>query len=656
MFKTVYLDCNKTNSNIKNEDNSQWTTELKQELYLPPGTQISLQNSFINQKGVTGQSIELENDIDEEINYFYYSVEGPDIVPRIEESATSYPFQHAFFEINLSDLTNAAPVDMINRLSNVAVNGRSEEPLILYDFNTVSKTISPKIGTSRVKIPRGIYGISQIADIITNNINNNQDGLVPKNEIEQQFKSKEFDETFISKNNNSTLVRIDVVDTINSATITDPAGGNLFIQPSLHKTIIDDVKNNNDSSNIPVWTGNLSNSKYARTPRKTFTTGVLHGDDSQYRVFSYGRFIGADNLNISFNSEKSAFEISNLHTDYRFPSIDQYYNLQELKGKIGFHLRKLNGQALTDIGEALASNADKIRKFKSALQKPLSRRGGIIVHNWGYKTAISESKFDNTVSNNASKFMTFKDFFKTTDEAKKAWSKTLWSRLGFSYEQLNDSSYFEDISFYDQPTSTNLGGSTTNNLPDKTIIQDISAQINNSHIVSSKQATTSINSGDVEVFDLFDSALILSDPSGSRGPDGNNAVNIGSYNGSFLSQCTMLAVESEPQSITAISLPTLSTRGYYLITSDIIDEYSDIVKSGSPLSLLGVVPKSSLSNQDFIATQSEITQTVSQAKNINSIKIKVLNPDLTNPSLDPNSSVILKLDIPIPQIRPAQKK
>ena len=106
---------------------------------------------------------------------------------------------------------------------------------------------------------------------------------------------------------------------------------------------------------------------------------------------------------------------------------------------------------------------------------------------------------------------------------------------------------------------------------------------------------------------------------------------------------------TESKNIVATKLPQLSEQGYYIITSDIIDGYEDEVKEGTPIPMLGIVPISNLSNQDFITTKNDIVHILQQAKNLNKIKIKVLNPDLTAPSLLENSSVILRITTPLPQ-------
>ena len=94
----------------------------------------------------------------------------------------------------------------------------------------------------------------------------------------------------------------------------------------------------------------------------------------------------------------------------------------------------------------------------------------------------------------------------------------------------------------------------------------------------------------------------------------------------------------------------MSKFGYYLVTSDLVPTYKDIVSKGDPLGLLGVVPKTSLSSQDFIPlTESSIVQVLNQDTIINNIRVKILNPDLSNPQLNENSAVILRIDVPVAQ-------
>ena len=109
----------------------------------------------------------------------------------------------------------------------------------------------------------------------------------------------------------------------------------------------------------------------------------------------------------------------------------------------------------------------------------------------------------------------------------------------------------------------------------------------------------------------------------------------------------MIPVISKTRQVVANELPTLSKFGYFLVSSDIVAN-TDIVNKNDPLALLDVIPITSLSNQDFIADRNQLSHVITNPKVLNSITIRVLNPDLSIPTLQPNSSVILKITKPLP--------
>ena len=78
----TYIDVNRLNSiDYDSEDNYSWTYPLKKNIVFPQGTQLSIQNSLINQKGILGDSIEIEETITEEIHSNVYITEDTHIVP-----------------------------------------------------------------------------------------------------------------------------------------------------------------------------------------------------------------------------------------------------------------------------------------------------------------------------------------------------------------------------------------------------------------------------------------------------------------------------------------------------------------------------------------------------------------------------------------------
>jgi len=309
-------------------------------------------------------------------------------------------------------------------------------------------------------------------------------------------------------------------------------------------------------------------------------------------------------------------------------------------------------------------------KMISSYQRPKSRDGGAIVYNFAYETAIKFSDraavktspnadktlFDQFINSPYAKHASFKEFFSSEDKAKQIWkTKTLWGRLGFSYEQFNNDDYFEDIQQYCHPQEYKIRGITTDTILDNSTLPSISTIQNPS--AYTQNSTFQIGGGDVTVkntqtYSTFDFNNPRTQLQRHYGNDGKNTPisgrNISSYSGSVHSMTTMVNVVAKPTPVSAEELPTLSKFGYYLVTSDLVPTYKDIVSKGDPLGLLGVIPKTSLSSQDFIPlSESSIVQVLSQDTIINNIRVKILNPDLSNPQLNENSSVILRIDTPV---------
>ena len=101
---------------------------------------------------------------------------------------------------------------------------------------------------------------------------------------------------------------------------------------------------------------------------------------------------------------------------------------------------------------------------------------------------------------------------------------------------------------------------------------------------------------------------------------------------------------AESNSINANNLAILTNQGFFIITSDLIS--SDSIKGSDNLGVMGTIPISSLSSQDFITAFEGMPHVLNQETIINSIKIKILNPDLTNPTLQPDSTIIIQITPP----------
>lgn len=461
-----------------------------------------------------------------------------------------------------------------------------------------------------------------------------------------------------------------------------------------------------------------------------------------YDIFSQGYYVGTPDFSFSYNNDMSAFTIQGLHQSKRMPSCDASGNPINSEGQTGLFLKRPSKQMAKDLVEPRrtinylrvhgddSAFDDRFQKsggldgFKTKITNTLnqneSRVGGVAVYNWAYQTALKYGDIDPTTfrkkfdpddpnsdtykvyDSDFTHLWKFQDFFSSDEKMREAWEKTLWFRLGFTFDNLQNDTTWEKCPYYDLPinkysnegsplkaeTQSNfyydpkynmyfnnedfkLYGKTTNADIGVDSAPTISTVFNNSLFkYTPNPAQKDKGSGDslnqiVRTYDNSDISQPLFvlqsniDTSTFDDPSVKNALfnttttdmttTKYSYENSVYWCKTMTPVLSESKFIIATKLPQLSEQGYYIITSDIIDGYEDEVKEGTPIAMLGIVPISNLSNQDFITTKNDIVHTLQQAKNLNKIKIKVLNPDLTAPTLLQNSSVIIRITTPLPQ-------
>ncbi len=494
-----------------------------------------------------------------------------------------------------------------------------------------------------------------------------------------------------------------------------------------------------------------------------------------YNVSYDGYYVGTPDFQFTYDSDMSAYKFSGLHQQLRVPSCDMYGNPMTSEGQTVCYLRRTAGiveQRFTDQGRAdqlfalakaraAAGNPqpgddiiinnyspDFQKKIINALRRNEDRLGGIAVYNWAIDTAkrlgdIDPKTYTKVDSNgnsykvyneNYTNLWNFRDYFSSEQKAKNAWETTIWARLGFSYDNLQNSKNYEVCSYYDIPTNEFPKPDGTNyfvprvgmtydtqdfKIPGLTTRADIgvdaaptvSTTFNNAVYQYTPNPGTNPPSGTktlTQIIRTYDNndvnqpffGFMTGPPQDVKGDAtkgfSETAIStsyfLAANSNSLIGNCvlnqpspyadstpsngdvetayphgfegnfpfdnsnyllkTRVPILTESKSIVATGLPKLSNFGYYIITSDIVDNYGDDLKQGTPLPLLGVVPISNLSNQDFIQAGTDIIHTTQQTKNVNQITIKILKPDLSAPKLFPNSSVILKITMPLPQNTP----
>lgn len=756
-MNTFYVDCNRQNSLYKDNQNNEWTYKLNTEMLLPKGTSIQIQNTFINKKGITGGSIEIEEDYIDSIKFYKYITETAQIQPVATYVDQSTPWfrttlhcdPHTFkghfrdsmlYPDGVDDgqaddsghfnrIIQGEKAPVINFFSNSDDNNSK-----LKNYNTTLKTpdfgafggnsqilphfrwtSSSQGGGGRVvpkavfhtldfKVPKGVYGIGELAQLIEDQMNGvkvydrENDILLTRTDFENRL-TKGFDndlERFDGNfENRPFLQNINLASRAETTTNKQPiVGDDGFLNMTDYldmveweRTQVQDIGFKPDpvgggigqnwdwdsmSGANPLVRGqvgispikpyyilrdsidNGTNITYQNESGSNTYIGTQHNADDTLTASEYWNYrndfiddkrtrrIGTTNFSLKYDSEKNGFSINGLHNVMRSPSHDRFGGKTSSAGQPVINFKKCRRGAFRQIDITTGNGDDIIKRKKDVatiignLNIPETRDMGISITNFSTKYSTTEGVRTNRVINPDSG--RFQDWFTTKNEAKKQWENTIWFKMGFTYEQLNEPNI-------KTPQYTrgfaDVYGFTTNSPLTNDIIPTISS-LNNPlefNIPNQPSGSKAPEIAGLQMFNSNSNPMPFSDITESTVQ--------GSYANSNYTEAVMVpTIISDVGGIVGARLPTLSTHPYYLITSDLCDNYKDNVKKGDVLPLLGVVGKSSLSNQDFITSENDIVQVLSQDKVINKIHLKILNPDLTAPELDTNSSIVLKITVP----------
>jgi len=666
----IYLDLNRINSKSKNNNETNtWDIDLKQVLDLPSGTEIAIQNSFINQKGVEGASIEIERDYTETISCNVYTTEDfhmiPDQTPYKQRAGPTL-YLASFGIFNDGGLFSGGfPADYINNIepNAHAVMGGSGVPMILYEVINDGGTFfgSPVLVDRHFTIKKGVYGINQIADLITKQITgfiklDRFNNYVDTTPVAEQTKGGIYTGNISEQGGLLTILTNDNGGVYPANNQPANAAGNytkIFIPLKEHHTnFTADPKAKIQINMADYIAQGRAYGVYFNNQRAQFPAHVEDAEDyknvTDYKLGDIGYTIGAPSFNISYDSDRNGFTLNSLHQPFRPPTHDFMANPISNAGSECIMIKNIARNP--ELFSPTNGGGTQLlrRQTYSTLLRPVTRIGGSSIHNFGKATSLKLGDVPNiSIEANAR----FQDYFSNDAKSKEAWRETLWYKLGFTYEQLNDDEHKEQFQSYNNPV-VNMIGITTDAKYDPSILQSISSQVNPNECEPTYSTGKAVAIRGIQVFNEVDIGTPQSKLA-SNYPAPNADIiylsRINMYEGSiYAGKATAINVTTTSRPIIARNLPTLSIYGYYLITGSIVPDQNDIVKEGDNLPLLGVVPKSSLSNQDFFSTNNEITHTLSSDLKISNIKITILNPDLTPPELEENSSVLLRITKPLP--------
>ena len=480
-MNNIYIDVNAKNSKIETIENNIYEYQLPRPLNLPTGTEINIQNSLVNLQGITGASIEIQEDITEKMIFQYYvsdstyQVPNRVIAPRNQDTIQFNIYSQADVHRNFNRASNEFhPLIIPDEAQEV---GYSETimPLLTQGIITIDgvaqNPLCPLCGEVDITIPKGIYSISEISTLITNQIN----GLGDTGSA--QVEDAKANNVFKGQLYNGTTCRPIKVNTGSHWENIYNGGGFSFTNMGQFAPL---TKNDTDTPDAVAFTCATNNDRLAEIRQ-----GFLNTDDSgtavpnmenlfgtqasvngrynitfrkintplsaefpmgnndgrDYNIFSQDNMgVGTSEFQLSYSTENSAFSLKNLHQPRKIPSHDRFGNTLQNSGQNVVYMKRLS----TDV-----ESAGEIAPLVSTLNTPVQRFSGIMVFNWAYNTAKklgvgieNKLKKNKDLSEQLSKFFRFQDFFDNDEEAEIAWNTTLWARLGFSFNDIQAESSF----------------------------------------------------------------------------------------------------------------------------------------------------------------------------------------------------------------------
>ena len=683
MSNTIYIDANATNSRILNDKNNRYRYKLPNSMELPTGTEIALQNSIVNLQGITGASIEIPENIEETICFQYYSVDTSYLIPTNKVSYSTAEFMTQY------DLL----VDMSLRFNHqsefgntyAGASGFSENimPLVQQVAFGGERTAIPMCGRARIKIDKGVYSISKLSELITRQINFVEDpdnptqsfyekqklsaptswGGVPVSNTTSRIIKVEESSTWASYNTTGATGNTNFYGQITGALKVDDTGElgvgftTIAVTQETNQKIIDNAVSGGfgvDTAPSAIFddiikatsaeNGYFLGFEKINNPTQAFNPDI-------YNLFDLGVPVGTTNFTLSYDTVRSGFSIDYLHQPRQIPTHDRFGTSQANAGQMCCYMKRPSGT------EKVLMTSDVFRTVSSIVQAT----SGVLVYNWGFDTCLSEGDKTFTYTNtalsdddkkNLSSYRTFDDFFSSTEKRNKAWEKTIWYKMGFAYDDIQSPKSYRTQKWYDKVNETPRGFTTTQDY-DSSIIPSISSIYNSTSIAKgdAEKAPDAITplldsiSG-IQVFGMYDANVPKLNFNNNKKQAPTACVV--PYSSSFYQNAVMLPVLTKGKTFTASRLPILSQNGYLLILSDLV-EPTDIMKNQVNQGLLDIIPKTNLSNQDFVSERNVLIHTLSNPKVFNEININILNPDLTDIQLEPNSAVLIRITLPSPK-------
>jgi len=716
---TTYVDINARNSRLENDTNNIFEYQLPEAVSLPAGTNISVQNALINLQGITGASIEIDQEYNETICFQYYVSDSTYQAPR--GVAGSVGIEYKLYD-NLDIHVNQDQEFGSPNFSLPGAIGEDGEFDMGWSENIMPLTVStkddngnyttyPMCGIVDIKIEKGVYSISKLVTLISDQINQR---ISLQNERISNIQVDKLNSEYTGLLVNNTTNRFVKVEGFKKAagdaalapkrdwveyhnadpgyvdgnwwTMNSQPGGDVPMRRALRVTdtgiptavavtcqqnelirrAIVEQKIDGSADQDLLWTNFVPYYKPAKTKNpdgkynivfnEPIGSAKLNSDLSAnkilYNIFVQGMGVGTTGFNINYDSVRSAFSIQKCHETRREQSHDRYGNTLSAPGAGVSFVKIPCHQAQGDAGDTGTGAEPMTVEQLSTIKTLVQRYSGVCIYNWAYKTCQEKGNpyIDPEGQPGLAEFQNFDEFFNDEADAVSAWEGTIWKRIGFTYSDLQSKNAFTEQKFFGNDIERSPGFTTRNQIG-SSAMPYISTLYNPLAEAGSKQAAPAGGSVALPSVDALHAFNLLSynvpqyrftnsTKAGAQPPT------VAQYQSSFYTAAVMFPIQTKELDVVASELPILTENGYLYILSNLVDQ-NDIVKFKDNVGLLDQLPKSNLSNQDFISDRTQITHTLANEKILNSIRIQILNPDLTNVTLQANSSILIKITRPM---------
>ena len=388
-------------------------------------------------------------------------------------------------------------------------------------------------------------------------------------------------------------------------------------------------------SNIPVWEATIA------SPGGNTSNGIPEDIDILPNPKPIvQQFAGTTAIEVSFDLGKTnRFQLSNLHEPYKLQNVTSTGSGPTNMG--GQEATSFNYTSFFSKGEGGAQFFEINGPVNAPCGiYPIEAVGGIAVNNFSFSTVKNTKIYKDLVAkiaqyniDNKSRQMyrekliydlftkPYDEFFSSDDEAKAAWSKTIWQRIGFDYDQVGKiSDKLESVFSFSNPTGVDPS------------VQDVE-KVN---IVKQKGLIT---------HNAYDNSFIPSSGGlGIANPYSGQVTSAGNPQGYGLRSAGIGAntlktanqgfaqnrinILSNTQPLTADSFPALNNgNNYLIIESDIVKPNAKDAKSNQT-TIVGIISKEN-ANNDTLFHNTPIPFTITEPKLLSTIEVRIRNPDGT---------------------------